>query len=435
VTTPRETLGVALPNPGPSFRSALKVRDFRLLFLGQLGSEVGNGLVQLALPLLVLEITGSAFQLGLTFFIQFLPMLLFGIIGGVLVDRWDRRLTIVVVEFLRGVAFLSVAIIFGADALWGDTFLPEPILAHLYVVIFIESTLANFFNPARVALLPNLVKPEDIRPANSLIEVSRHIGFLIAPPLGAFISGASHPSVLMLFDAVTFLLSAVLVSMIEWRPAERVRVYAESVGHNVSLAVSQTRAGLLTIIHSRMLQVVILIGFSLNVIVAPIQVLLPLYVIEVKGVESPEYAFGFLVAGLVIGLMGGSLGAPLLSRRLGLGAAVITCVLSLGAAISLGVWPPGLIAPFIAMLIAGLSIGFLNVAQATMLQTSSSDEERGRVSATYYTATLGARPLAFLAIGAVAGAVDIRILFLMIGMLTLTLGAGLSRIPEVRQTR
>jgi hypothetical protein len=88
------------------------------------------------------------------------------------------------------------------------------------------------------------------------------------------------------------------------------------------------------------------------------------------------------------------------------------------------------------MAIAGICIGLLNVAQTTMLQGATSDEERGRVSATYYTATLGVRPFGFLVIGALASGVnDIRFLFVAMGMLALALGAVLYRTPEVRAHR
>src|SRR5581483_3532375 len=133
-----------ITKPSSELLGALRTRDFALLFGGQLASEIGNGLVQLALPWLVLQLTHSAFQLGLAYFIEFLPMLLFGLIGGVFVDRWDRRLTIVVVDSIRALAFLSVGAIYYVGALT---------VIHLYVAIFLENALANFFNPARAALL------------------------------------------------------------------------------------------------------------------------------------------------------------------------------------------------------------------------------------------------------------------------------------------
>src|SRR5687767_1625823 len=98
MTTPESTIAAPVINPAPSFRDALANRDFALLFVGQFGSGIGNGLIQMALPWLVLDLTGSAFQLGVAGFMQFAPMLMFGLIGGVLVDRWDRRKTIIVVD-------------------------------------------------------------------------------------------------------------------------------------------------------------------------------------------------------------------------------------------------------------------------------------------------------------------------------------------------
>jgi MFS transporter, DHA3 family, macrolide efflux protein len=132
MTTPENTLRVGIPSPGPSFRGALASRDFSLLFVGQLTAAMGNGAVQLALPWLVLKLTDSALQLGLAYFFQFLPMLLFGVLGGVFADRWDRRLTMFFTDLIRAVAFISVGLIYYLDALTVE---------HLFAVIFLESSL------------------------------------------------------------------------------------------------------------------------------------------------------------------------------------------------------------------------------------------------------------------------------------------------------
>jgi DHA3 family macrolide efflux protein-like MFS transporter len=424
MTTPENTIRVGIPSPGPSFRRVLAGRDFSLLFAGQLGSEIGNGLVQLALPWLVLQLTGSAFQLGLAYFCQFMPMLLFGIAGGVFVDRFDRRLTIVVVDAVRSVAFLSVGMIY---------YLGSLTVEHLYAVIFIEASLANFFNPARAALMPNLVDEEDLRPANSLMEVSRHIGFLIAPPVGGILSAFLGPAALMAMDGITFLLSAITVFLIQWRQPPREVIQTDGFWHATQVVASQTAEGIAAIARSRLLQVAVLLGFSLNLVVAPIQVLLPLFVRDVK--HADEKYFALLVVGLLIGLVTGSLSAPATAKRVGLGPMTIGAVLVLGVMICLASWPPTLWPPVIAMAVAGTCIGSLNVAQTTMLQSNTTDEERGRVSATYYTFTLGVRPFGFLAMGALATAVDIRLLFVVLGIFALAVGAILFRSQEVREHR
>ena len=292
MTTPENTLRVGISDPHPSFRGAFANRDFSFLFIGQLGSEIGNGAVQLALPWLVLKLTDSAFQLGFAYFFQFSPMLLFGILGGVFVDRWDRRLTIV---------------------------------------------------------------------------------------------------------------------------------------------IDETKAGLKVIMRARLLQVSVLLGFVLNLVVAPIQVLIPLFVRDIK--HAAVGYFGVMVAGLLVGLLVGSLTAPQTARRIGLGPMAIGAVSLLGIVISIAAWPPGLWPPVVAMFIAGTAVGSLNVAQITLIQGSTSDDERGRVSATYYTATLGVRPVGFLAMGALASAVDIRFLFVALGVMALLVGIVLSQIREVREHR
>ena len=417
----QSTLRVGIPSPGPSFRGAFASRDFSLLFFGQMSSEFGNGVIQLALPLLVLELTGSALKLGVAYFFFFLPVLLFGLVGGVFVDRWDRRLTIVIVDAIRAAAFLSVAVIYYRDGLT---------VTHLYAVIFLESTLQNFFNPARAALMPNLVRRDDLRAANSLMEVTRHIGFLIAPPLGGVLSAALGPAAIFLVDGVSFLVSSASVFFIRWRQPPREQEQADGWVHRMRIVAAQSVQGLAVIVRSRVLQVAVLIGVSLNVIIAPIQVLLPLFVKNVK--EAGDEYFALLVAGLLLGLILGSLAAPTTARRLGLGRMTIVAVIILGSAVAAAAWPPSLWPPVVAMLIAGACIGSLNVAQTTMLQSSTTDEERGRVSASYFTATVGVRPLSFLAMGALASAVDIRFLFVALGLIAVAIGAVLWRLPEVR---
>jgi MFS family permease len=208
---------------------------------------------------------------------------------------------------------------------------------------------------------------------------------------------------------------------------------AQSWSHATRIVATQMRAGFSAIKNTRLLQVAVLLGFSLNLVVAPIQVLLPLFVRDVKHADASY--FGLLVGCLLIGLITGSLAAPSLSRRFGLGHMTILAVSALGGLIMVASWPPTLWPPAFAMLLAGICIGSLNVAQTTLLQDFTSDDERGRVSAFYYTATLGVRPAAFLTMGALAEAVDIRWLFVVLGVMCLLVGGVLAREPDVRDHR
>jgi len=420
------SIRVGIPSPGPSFRGALASRDFLLLWMGQFGSEAGNGLVQLALPFLVLEITGSAFQLAGAYVVQFLPWLLFGLVGGVLVDRWDRRVTIVVVEVVRAAAFLGVGTAFALDkGLLSVEF--------IYALIFLESSLQNFFNPARLALMPNLVKEDDLRAANSLMEVSRHIGFLVAPSAGLVLADFLGSSTIIVADGVTFLISGITVSLIRWRQPKREAARVDGWRRQLRLVLQETKEGIAVIRAVRLLQITLLLGFSLNLVVAPIQTLLPLFVIEIK--HQTQAYLGLLAAGFISGLLVGSLVAPAVSRRVGLGRMTIASVLVLGTTIAVAAYLPTLWVPVVALVIAGVAIGSLNVGQINMLQTSTTDDERGRVSAAYYSATLGVRTLGYFSAGALVAPAGVQPLFVAFGVVVLCVGAFLTRIPEVREHR
>ena len=423
-TTPETPARVGIPSPGPSFRGALASRDFSLLWIGQFGSEAGNGLVQLALPFLVLEITGSAFQLAGAYVVQFLPWLLFGLLGGVLVDRWDRRMTIVVVEVVRAAAFLSVGLAFALDS----SVLSVEII---YGLIFLESTLQNFFNPARLALMPNLVKEDDLRAANSLMEVSRHIGFLVAPPAGLVLADLLGSSTIILADGVTFLISGITVFFIKWRQPRRELVQVEGWREQLKQVLRETKEGIAVIRAVRLLQVTLLLGFSLNLVVAPIQTLLPLFVLDIK--EQTKAYFGLLGGAFIVGLIVGSLVAPAVSRRVGLGRMTIVSIFVLGTTIAVAAYLPTLWVPVLALVIAGIAIGSLNVSQINMLQTSTTDEERGRVSAAYYSATLGVRTLGYFSAGALVAPAGVQPLFVAFGVIVLCVGLFIWRIPEVRE--
>jgi MFS family permease len=262
------------------------------------------------------------------------------------------------------------------------------------------------------------------------MEVSRHVGFLIAPSAGVVLADYVGSSTIILADGVTFLISGVTVFLIKWRQPKRVLEQADGWRERVALVARDTREGISVILNVRLLQVTILLGFVLNLVVAPIQTLLPLYVFNVKH-QSLAY-FGLLAAMFVTGLLIGSLGAPSVSQRMGLGRMTIASVITLGATICIAAYLPTLVVPGAALIIAGISIGLLNVSQVNMLQTSTTDEERGRVSAAYYSATLGVRTVGYFLAGVLVAPLGVQPLFVVFGLLVLAVGAMLYREPVVR---
>jgi MFS family permease len=238
-------------------------------------------------------------------------------------------------------------------------------------------------------------------------------------------------STIILADGVTFLISGITVFLIGWRQPKREVAHVDGWREQVRLVSRETQDGIAVIRRVRLLQVTLLLGFSLNLVVAPIQTLLPLFVLEIK--DQTKAYFGLLGGAFLCGLIIGSLVAPAVSRRTGLGHMTIGSVFVLGTTIAVAAYLPTLWVPIVALVIAGVAIGSLNVAQINMLQTSTTDEERGRVSAAFYSVTLGVRTLGYFTAGALVAPLGVQPLFVAFGILVLCVGVFLARIPEVRE--
>lgn len=149
-------------------------RNFALLWLGGLISSIGDLILFIALPFYAYGLTGSTLATGTMFLAQVMPSLLLGPVAGVFADRWDRRRTLIGADVLRAGVLLPLLLIRGAGDVW-----------IAYVVAFGEATISQFFNPARGALIPAVVREQQLAAANTLSAFSMTLTGLLAPPLGA----------------------------------------------------------------------------------------------------------------------------------------------------------------------------------------------------------------------------------------------------------
>jgi MFS family permease len=181
-------------------REIFRQRNFVLLWSGQIISRLGDWLTAIALPFYVYQMTHSALATGSMFMVQTLPPILLGSIAGVWVDRWNHRQTMIVADVARA----AFAILFVWVALTGRLWIA-------YLAVLIQSTLSLFFDPARNAILPYLVRNEELSEANNLNSIGSDGASLVGPLLGGLIAlkiGLGGAAVL---DSLTFMISAVLV--------------------------------------------------------------------------------------------------------------------------------------------------------------------------------------------------------------------------------
>jgi MFS family permease len=182
----------------------LRRRDFGLLWAGGLISETGDWFLLVGLPVWVFKVTGSSLVTATVFLVGLLPSLVVGPLAGVLVDRWDRRRTLVAVSLAEAVFLLPLLAVDGPGRLW-----------IVYLVMAVEASLGQLNDPARNALVPSLVARDDLVAANALIGLNSNLARLVGSPLGGVLVELGGLPGLVIGDAVSFLLGAALLGLIQ----------------------------------------------------------------------------------------------------------------------------------------------------------------------------------------------------------------------------
>ncbi|WP_431900775.1 MFS transporter [Nonomuraea sp. bgisy101] len=183
---------------------------FWLLLGGFLVSSLGTWIYRLALPLMVLELTGSALGTGLVYVLEYLPYLALAMVGGVLADRHSRKLILVTGDLAAGALalVLAVTVTLGAPPLW-----------LIYVMAFLLACVDPLYQPAFRAIMPSLVPVDRLAPANARIHIGEHAVNMVGPVLGGALVVAFGHQVAIYVDAGTFVVSAALIGLIRTVPA------------------------------------------------------------------------------------------------------------------------------------------------------------------------------------------------------------------------
>ena len=181
----------------------LRRRDFGLLWAGGLISETGDWFLLVGLPVWVFKVTGSSLVTATVFLVGLLPSLVVGPLAGVLVDRWDRRRTLVAVSLAEAVFLLPLLAVDGPDRLW-----------IVYLVMAVEASLGQLNDPARNALVPSLVSRDDLVAANALIGLNSNLARLVGSPLGGVLVELAGLPGLVIGDAISFLVGAALLALV-----------------------------------------------------------------------------------------------------------------------------------------------------------------------------------------------------------------------------
>jgi MFS family permease len=360
-------------------------RDYAKLWTASAVSNVGDGMMLAAGPLLLASLTDDPALVGGAVFAQQLPWLLFALVSGVYVDRLDRRRLIVVVNLCRG------AIVAGlAAAVWADV-VTVPLV---YLVCFLLGTAETLADNAFSALLPGIVSSRALPRANARLFATNIVGNQLGgPPLGAylFVVAAAVPFGL---DAATFVAAALLIGALRHRPAEP-PTEAERRGLRADIA-----EGVRALWHHPVLRMIALCLCLMNVTLMAAFSLLVLYARERLGL--PPVGYGVLLAMSAAGALLGTLVVSRLERRFGAAwvlrvGLVIETATHLVLALDRIPWVAA-----VTLFVFGVHAACWGTIAVTVRQRAVPDRLRGRTNSVYFLFGVGGSALGALLGGLVA---------------------------------
>jgi MFS family permease len=369
--------------------------DFLRLWGGATVSQLGSQVTLIALPLAaVLVLDASAFQVALLTAFDFLPFLLFGLPAGVWIDRLPRRPVMVVTDIGRAVALVTIPLAYAADALT---------LAQLYVVGFLVGVLTVFFELAATSYLPSLVGRERLIDANSKLEVSRSAVFIVGPGVGGALVGALTAPVAIVADAISVLVSGLLVFAI--RARER-WVEAREPRRGLRRELVE---GLRYVLRHRYLWPIAACTATLNLFWNAAFAVY--FVFLARELDLGAALIGLVLALGNLGWLAGAVVAGRVGRTLGVGWTLAASAFLFGPAAALiAVAPESAPLPFlIAAQALGSFAGVLyNITSVTLRQSVTPEALQGRTVGAIRTVVWGVTPLGALLGGFLASVFGLR---------------------------
>ncbi|MFE9322237.1 MFS transporter [Nocardia sp. NPDC052278] len=379
ITTFTDSVRPDLPDPaseqpdrmGGMFAS-LTVPNYRYYFAGQVVSNTGTWMQRIAQDWLVLGLTGSSFAVGITTAMQFLPMLLFGLYGGVIADRFPKRGLLVITQAIMGLlaAILAVLTLTGAVEVW-----------HVYLLALLLGMVTVVDNPTRQSFVPEIVGRQRLRNAVSLNSANFQAARLIGPAVAGALIAAVGSGWAFVINACSF--AAVIGGLLAMRRTELTPV------PRLPRRKGQLREGLRYVrAHPQLLWPIVLVGF-IGTFGYNFPTVLSGYAYHVFDVDAGKY--GLLNTALAAGSLVGALLASRRGRvrlRMLVATAIGFGVLEAVTAFAPDYWL------FTAMLtVVGLLGLTFNTSGNSMVQLETDPAMRGRVMSLYMMVFTGGTPI------------------------------------------
>jgi MFS family permease len=404
--------GTLSPKPASPF-SVFRRRNFTLMWSGQFVETIGYGLTSLASSILVYRLTGgSALSVGLMLIASAAPSLLFGLIAGVIVDRYDRRRIMIIADVLRAILVCLIPFLVPLGIVW------------LYVVVLLISTVGQFFDPAWESMLPEVAPDDELAAANSLMAISTFGSTAIGFAASGLIAASASIDYAFYLNAFAYLFSAGCILLLRVKKNE---VFEKT---SINVVFINLKAGISYLVKSPALRSIFLLAIPVAISFGLANSLLLPFAERSLNATTFEYGLqegltsvGFVIASLlvagymdrwregqwmVIGLFG-----------MGIAAIVYSMMHSVVLAIAVQMFSGFMNAPY-------------SIARRLLVQRNTVSEIRGRVSSAFFVAA-NAFFLIGMAAAGLADVIDIRWLYLFSGVLVVGCAIWALVLPGIGQ--
>ena len=418
-----------------SILSLFRLRNFRLLWIGEAISVIGDQFHLIALPWLVLQLTGDALAMGAVLALAAVPRALFMLVGGAMSDRLSPRVVMLISNLLRMllVFLLAGLVLGGMIEMW-----------MIFGLALLFGLADAFFYPAQSAIVPRLVEKNDLQQANAIMQGTWQLSLFLGPVVaGLLISRmAEDPSaagsgdlrgigIAFIIDALTFLASAIALWFVD-DGETAVRSSAPAAESTPETLFNSIIEGLRVVWRDAALRAFfLLIAISNFLITGPLSIGVP--VLASSRFDGGATAYGIIMSayggGSLLGTILAGVLPPPRAKRMGIVLGIIWSGLGLGI-LALGLISTTTSAAAV-VLFMGIAQGYVTILFITWLQRRTSADMLGRMMSLLMFASIGLQPLSNLLTGALIG-LNASYLFIVFGFLMIAMTLLFLLNPAVR---
>lgn len=396
----------------PSPFAVLRKRAFVFLWSAQLVSTIGDSLTSLAAGIIVYRLTGSVLNVGLMLMATAVPTLIFGLIAGVVVDRFDRKRIMIAADLTRLVIVASIPFLVNVHIAW------------LYVMVMLSASVTQFFSPANESVLPEIASEEELGAANAIMAIAQFGSTAVGFALAGLLVSTQSINVVFWIDAATFAFSAAMISLVKIAPlvVDELTTVRDMIRNLNFGAKFIFRTPILRSMN--IVKIPVLVAFGLqNVLLLPF---------ALTALSATEFEYGIQEGLTSVGFVVGSLLMARLSDRLREGQWLVLAYLGMGLfgllyAMQTNVW--------LAIVLITFS-GALNapsfVAGRLINQRNTPREMRGRVFSTGYVIT-SVVYLVGMGLAGLADVIDVRLMFVVSSVVVIASAMVTAVLPGLGQ--